>query len=149
MLKSLCLWETGDSFGEVPGTWRPHLVKELSPNTGGSRTTWAKSVFLSILRSSDFNFNIDGKFSKWRKFNLASYSVSGIPFFRSLLIIFVPRNFLLSKNTCRCFFLGYLSKLVETTLGNFKKQSHYVVAIAKFPCRKWAYCFVHLTCPLT
>ena len=94
--------------------------EELSPNTGGSGITWQSQCF----------------FQFW---------VVQTLILTKLLISVVPRNFLLPKNTCRCFFLEYLSKLLERILGNFIKQCHYVVAIATLPCRKRACCFVHLT----
>ena len=70
--------------------------EELSPNTGGSGITWQSQCF----------------FQFW---------VVQTLILTKLLISVVPRNFLLPKNTCRCFFLEYLSKLAWENTWQFHK----------------------------
>ena len=99
---------------EDPSNWRPYLVTQFSSTAGVLCITWGKSIFLSILRSWDFTFRINGSFFIWLKFSLASYSVGSIPFFWSLLIMV----FLMTLSFKTSLFPGtsqFLKTLVQTS----------------------------------
>ena len=145
-----------------PSNWRPYVVKELYYQILECQVwiTWPKPTFLSILRSWDFNFNIGGTFLIWLKFNLASHSVGGIPFFWLLLVRVVlmtlsfttslfPGTPHFSRTLAQAFSWGTSVSWLREILGNFLKQCHYMVTLVTFPGRAWTCCFVHLTCPRT